>query len=155
MCLENAGEQEDKKGQSTNFHTFKHICQDILTVIFSETEDIEIKNYSFSCFGAQQRLITRIKTQDLKYNEDFLDDDDDDGNDNNSSNFDSECSSCMKYFLVNLETKSKTFINSENSPNPQYCHNYEYVKNFLCGKLLLHLKHMSRLQSEAKNTLMN
>lgn len=73
--------------QSTNFHTFKHICQNILTVAFSETEDIETNNNLFSCFDAQQWLIIRIKMQDLKYDEDFSDNDDDD-NGNNSEDFD-------------------------------------------------------------------
>jgi len=83
-----------------------------LTVAFSETEDI-LSNNKFTCFKAQQRLLTMIKTKELQYE------------DNKYSDIpDYESCNCMNNFIYDMEINSKKFITSGERSNPCYCPNF-------------------------------
>jgi len=101
--------------KTTTFDSFNQICLDVLTVAFSETEDICMNNDIFTCFNAQQRLLHMIKTQDIQYCEDITNECQDEVPDNESCNR-------MKNFLDNIERNSKRVINTGDRPNPYYCH---------------------------------
>jgi len=101
--------------KTTTLESFKQICIDVLTVAFSETEDI-LNNDKFTCFKAQQWLLIMIKTKELQY---------EDNVDEYSGDIpDYESSSCLNNFIHDMEINSKKFITSGDRPNPYYCPNF-------------------------------
>lgn len=75
-----------------------------MTVAFSETEELSNNNDKFTCFNAQQRLLTIIKTEELQY-EDNIDEYLDDAPNHESS-------SCVNDFIHDMVINSKRFITS-------------------------------------------
>lgn len=58
--------------KTTTFDNFNRICLDILTVAFSETEDIsetEDMNDTITCFNIEQQLLQISKTHDFQHYE--------------------------------------------------------------------------------------
>lgn len=103
----------------TTFDHFNQICLDILTVAFSETEDIseteDMNNITITCFKAQQRLLQIIKSNDFQYyNENIRDEHFDETLDYDSGNR-------INNLLRDFETNSKKVIHSGDRPNPYYC----------------------------------
>lgn len=99
---------------TTTLDNFQRICLDILTVTFSESEDISDNDNFFTCFNAQQRLLNIIKTQNFEYYEGDAEDYLNEVPNNESAKYISDC---------NIENSSKE-INSGNRPNPYYCYNF-------------------------------
>lgn len=87
-----------------------------MTVAFSETEDISNNEDKFTCFTAQQRLLSVIKIEELQY-EDNIDEYLDDAPEHESS-------SCINDFIHDMEINSKKFITTGDRPNPYYCPNF-------------------------------
>lgn len=87
-----------------------------MTVAFSETEDLSNNNDKFTCFNAQQRLLTMIKTEELQYKDD-IDEYLDDASDHESG-------SCVNNFIHDIEINSKRFLISGDRSNPYYCPNF-------------------------------
>lgn len=100
----------------TTLENFQRICQDILTVAFSETEDISVNDNKLTCFNAQQRLLNMIKTHNFEYYEGDIDDYLDEIPNNESPK-------CINNFLRDIEKNSKQ-INSGDRPNPYYCYDF-------------------------------
>lgn len=101
--------------KTTSLDSFKQICLDVLTVAFSETEDICTNNNTFTTFNAQQRLLHMIKTQNIQYCEDITDECQDEISNNDSCNR-------VNNFLHDIEKNSKTLTNAGDRPNPYNCH---------------------------------
>lgn len=103
---------------TTTFANFKQICLDILIVAFSEMEDINNPDDNIlTCFNAQQRLLSMIKTQEMQY-EDIRGECEDDVLDDEYEN------NRINTLLHTIEAESKKLINTGNRPNPYYCYNF-------------------------------
>lgn len=98
--------------KTTTLESFKQII-DVLTVAFSETENLCNSNDKFTCFNVQQRLLTIIRTEEY---EDNIDEYLDDAPDHESG--------CVNDFIHDMEENSKRFITSGDRPNPYYCPNF-------------------------------
>ncbi|KAM0735241.1 120.7 kDa protein in NOF-FB transposable element [Formica fusca] len=116
----------------TTINNFANLCTDVLTVSFSNLEDIE--NNNNLCFSAQLRLLKIIKTDTEIYNateSDLLITFTDSEDDTNMSRY-----SEIDIFLQNIEKESKKG-DSGTRPNPYYCPDFGKRLVKLCKYFLL------------------